>query len=93
MTKIKRSGVQQGVVAQYRLVVFFKVGILKNAANRPRVFYSYKHLDMRGERGKIQLISLVTVKFKGQYITALLYDNIRGNLLLKWVGSEEALKH
>ena len=30
---------------------------------------------------------LVTVKYKGKYITALLYNNLSGQLIKKWVGS------
>ena len=73
--------------AQYRLVMFFKEGVQKNLSNRPRVFYSYPKYDQKGDFGKTRLMRLVTTKYKGQYITALLYNNQTGILLKKWVGS------
>tara|TARA_Y100001978_G_C23280477_1_gene240074 strand:+ start:150 stop:446 length:297 start_codon:yes stop_codon:yes gene_type:complete len=73
--------------AHYRLVIYFKEGVSKNPNNKPRVFYSYPKYDHRGDLGKIRLIRLVTVKYKGKYITALLYNNLSGQLIKKWVGS------
>ena len=73
--------------AHYRLVIYFKEGISKNKNNRPRVFYSYPKYDQRGDLGKTRLVRLVTVKYKGKYITALLYNNLSGQLIKKWVGS------
>ena len=75
--------VVQGRNAHYRLVIYFKEEVSKNPSNRPRVFYSYPKYDIRGGFGKIRLIRLVTVK----YITALLYNNLSGQLIKKWVGS------
>lgn len=71
----------------YRLVIYFKEGVSKNQDNRPRVFYSYPKYDQTGDFGKIRLMRLVTVKYKGKYITALLYNNHSGLLVKKWVGS------
>ena len=79
--------VVQGRNAHYRLVIYFKEGISKNKNNRPRVFYSYPKYDQKGDFGKTRLVRLVTVKYKGKYITALLYNNQTGILLKKWVGS------
>lgn len=73
--------------AHYRLVIFFKEGKENNPNNRPRVFYSYPKYDHNGDFGKIRLLRLVTVKYKGKYITALLYNNLSGLLIKKWVGS------
>lgn len=81
MTKIKRGGQQQRVVAKYRLVIYFKEGKQNNTHNAPRVFYSYYTYDQQGERGKKQLEYLVKHKYKGLYTTALLYDNKTGYLL------------
>jgi hypothetical protein len=79
--------VVQGRNAHYRLVIYFKEGISKNKNNRPRVFYSYPKYYQKGDFGKTRLVRLVTVKYKGKYITALLYNNQTGILLKKWVGS------
>ena len=79
--------VVQGRNAHYRLVIYFKKGVSKNPSNRPRVFYSYPKYDQRGDFGKTRLMRLVTVKYKGKYITALLYNNLSGQLIKKWVGS------
>ena len=73
--------------AHYRLVIYFKEGVSNNQNNRPRVFYSYPKYDQKGDLGKTRLMRLVTAKYKGQYITALLYNNQTGTLLKKWVGS------
>ena len=73
--------------AHYRLVIFFKEGLSNNQINRPRVFYSYPKYDQKGDFGKTRLIRLVTIKYKDKYITALLYNNLSGQLIKKWVGS------
>jgi len=81
--------VAQREVARYKLVVFFKAGQGNNSDNRPRVFYSYFAYDRKGDLGKTHLKRLVTAKYKGMYITALLYNNQTRMLLEKWIGSIE----
>lgn len=74
-------------IPQYKLVIYFKEGDANNPANKPRVFYSYPAYDKKGEMGKTRLIHLVTAKYKGRYVTALLYNNRSGALERKWIGS------
>lgn len=85
--KISSRRIALRQVAHYRLVIYFKEGSSNNPSNRPRVFFSYPFYDNMGDMGKFRLWRLVTIKYRGKYITALLYNNVSGLLIKKWVGS------
>jgi hypothetical protein len=74
--------------AKYKLVVYFKDGQGANPLNKPKVFFSREYYDRKGEQGLTVLKNLVTGKFKGTYITALVYNNQTGTPLFKWIGRE-----
>lgn len=79
---------QRGVFAKnakFKLVVFFKEGTGRNNDNKPKVFFSRELHDKQGDTGERELMQLVTVKYTGNYRTALIYDNQTGALLHKWV--------
>lgn len=71
--------------AKFKLVVFFKEGKGRNGDNKPKVFFSREQHDKQGDMGERELMRLVTVKYTGNYRTALIYDNQTGALLHKWV--------
>lgn len=71
--------------AKYKLLVYFMAGSGNNGANKPKVFFSREKHDKHGDMGEKELIRLVNVKYTGKYRTALIYDNLTGALLHKWV--------
>jgi len=57
-----------------------------------RTFYSDLRYDKRGiENGVKKLETLVEVKFKGTYKTAIIYENLNGQELKKWIDGKRVL--
>ena len=71
--------------AKYKLVVYFKNKTHLPPTKQHNTFFSCHHRDKKGEDGLKALKKLVTGRFRGTYLTALIYDNQTGALLHKWV--------
>jgi len=78
--------------AKYKLVVFFKEGKGNNPENSPKVFFSRRYLDKRGNEGLTALEKLAVSNYNGLYITAVIYDNQTHTELKKWVESNGQLE-
>lgn len=71
--------------AKYKLVIYFKDKAHLPEGKQHTTLFSCEHRDKKGDTGLNALKKLVTGRFKGTFLTALIYDNQTGVLLHKWV--------
>ncbi len=73
------------VRAKYKLILYFKDKAHLPEGMQHTTLFSCEYRDKKGDTGLYALKGLVTGRFKGTFLTALIYDNQKGVLLHKWV--------
>ncbi len=78
---------QQGYKARakYKLIIYFKDKAHLPEGMQHTTLFSCEYRDKKGDTGLYALKGLVTGRYKGKFLTALIYDNQTGALLHKWV--------
>ncbi|KAB2913544.1 MAG: hypothetical protein F9K23_17110 [Bacteroidetes bacterium] len=71
--------------AKYKLIIYFKDKAHLPEGMQHTTLFSCEYRDKKGDTGLYALKGLVTGRYKGKFLTALIYDNQTGVLLHKWV--------
>ncbi|KAB2912958.1 hypothetical protein QQ054_13120 [Oscillatoria amoena NRMC-F 0135] len=71
--------------AKFKLIIYFKDKAHLPEGMQHTTLFSCEYRDWKGDTGLYALKRLVTGRFKGTFLTALIYDNQTEVLLHKWV--------